>query len=153
MTTAGRSVPCWGSQGNTRLGNGMTTGIATRPVSAMTMPPAGDFFVQVATGNAHTCALSNAGVWVLGRLQTDADRERVLEGLGEGGKKSALSAMLKKLAQRWFVVRDARDDRGPTLLQPRWAMSYLRGPMTREEIKRACADPPETCAAKPEEHT
>jgi len=82
-------------------------------------------------------ALSNAGLWVLGRLQTDADRERVLEGLGEGGRKSALGAVLKKLHPRWFVVRDARDERGATLLQPRWAMSYLRGPMTREQIRRA----------------
>jgi hypothetical protein len=81
-------------------------------------------------------ALSNAGVWALGRLQTDADRERVLDGLGEHGK-SELAGVLKMLGPRWFVVRDAKDGRGPTLLQPRWAMSYLRGPMTREQIKRA----------------
>ncbi len=82
-------------------------------------------------------ALSNAGIWVLGRLQTDADRERVLEGLGQRGKKSPLGAVLKKLGQRWFVVRDAKDKGLPTLLQPRYAMSYLRGPMTRAEIRRA----------------
>ncbi len=82
-------------------------------------------------------ALSNAGLWMLGRLQTDADRERVLEGLGEGRKKSALGAVLKKLGPRWFVVRDTKDKGPPTLLQPRYAMSYLRGPMTREEIRRA----------------
>jgi hypothetical protein len=82
-------------------------------------------------------ALSNAGLWVLGRLQTDADRERVLEGLGEKGKKSPLGALLKRLQPRWFVVRDARDGRGPTLLQPRCAMSFLRGPMTRDQIRKA----------------
>jgi hypothetical protein len=82
-------------------------------------------------------ALSNAGLWMLGRLQTDADRERVLEGLGEGGRKSALGAVLKKLGSRWFVVRDTKDKGPPTLLQPRYAMSFLRGPMTREEIRRA----------------
>ena len=86
-------------------------------------------------------ALSTAGWWALGRLQTDADRERVLEALGEKGKKSAVSAILKRLQHRWFVVRDAKDRHGPTLLQPRWAMSYLRGPMTREEIKKACQPP------------
>ena len=85
-------------------------------------------------------ALSNAGVWVLGRLQTDADRDRVLEGLGERGKKSPLGTVLKKMQPRWFVVRDAKDSRGPTLLQPRWAMSYLRGPMTRDQIRRARID-------------
>ena len=64
----------------------------------------------------------------------------MLEGLGERGKKSPLGTVLKKLEPRWFVVRDARDGRGPTLLQPRWAMSYLRGPMTREQIRRARTD-------------
>jgi len=82
-------------------------------------------------------ALSNAGVWMLGRLQTDADRERVLDGLGEKGKKSAVGAVLKRLGPRWFVVRDAKEGGGTTLLQPRWAISYLRGPMTREQIRRA----------------
>ncbi len=81
-------------------------------------------------------ALSNAGFWALGRLQTDADRARVMEGLGEDKKKSELGAIVKKLAQRWFVVRDAREST-LALLQPRWAMSYLRGPMTRTEIQRA----------------
>ena len=81
-------------------------------------------------------ALSNAGTWLLGRLQTDADRARVMEGLGEDKKKSELGTVVKKLAPRWFVVRDARGNK-PTLLNPRWAMSYLRGPMTQAEIRRA----------------
>jgi hypothetical protein len=81
-------------------------------------------------------ALSNAGTWMLGRLQTDADRARVMEGLGEDKKKSPLAALVKKLAPRWFVVRDARSAK-PTLLNPRWAMSYLRGPMTQSELRRA----------------
>jgi DNA helicase HerA-like ATPase len=83
-------------------------------------------------------ALSNAGTWLLGRLQTDADRARVMEGLGEDKKKSELGALVKKLAPRWFVVRDARGGK-PTLLNPRWAMSYLRGPMTQAEIRRVRA--------------
>ena len=81
-------------------------------------------------------ALSNAGTWILGRLTTDADRARVVEGLGEDKRKSPLGTVLKKLRPRWFVVRDARGDE-PTLLNPRWAMSYLRGPMTPVEIRRA----------------
>jgi len=89
-------------------------------------------------------ALSNAGLWCLGRLQTDADRERVLDGLssneaGQGQSAEELSQVLKRLAPRWFVVRDAHARGGPTLLQPRWAMSLLRGPMTRAEIRRARA--------------
>ena len=51
----------------------------------------------------------------LGRLQTDADRARVMAGLGKDKKKSELGALVKKLAPRWFVVRDARSAK-PTLL-------------------------------------
>jgi hypothetical protein len=81
-------------------------------------------------------ALSNAGTWILGRLQTDADRARVMEALGEDKKKSPLAALVKKLAPRWFAVRDAKSSK-VTLLNARWAMSYLRGPMTPLEIRRA----------------
>ncbi|MBI4818837.1 MAG: ATP-binding protein [Deltaproteobacteria bacterium] len=79
-------------------------------------------------------ALSNAGTWMLGRLQTDADRARVVEGLGEDKKKSPVAGLLKRIAPRWFVVRDAKGEL--SILHPRWAMSYLRGPMTSQEIRR-----------------
>ncbi len=80
-------------------------------------------------------ALSNAGTWCLGRLATDADRARVLEGLGES-KRGALAKMLTKLQPRWFVVRDAKRST-LSLLYPRHAISYLRGPMTQAEIRKA----------------
>ena len=85
-------------------------------------------------------SLSNAGLWCLGRLQTDADRERVLDGLINeahvGASKDELARLLKNLRPRWFVTRDAHT--GETvLLQPRWAMTFMRGPMTRVEIKKA----------------
>jgi hypothetical protein len=80
-------------------------------------------------------ALSNAGTWMIGRLTTDADRARLMEGLGEDKKKSKLGSLVKKLLPRWFLVREAKATE-PTLLQPRWAMSYLRGPMTKAEIQR-----------------
>ncbi len=80
-------------------------------------------------------ALSNAGTWMLGRLQTDADRARVVDGLGEDKKKSVLALLLKKLQPRWFVVRDAQSSK-LSLLNPRWAMSYLRGPLTGRELRR-----------------
>ena len=87
-------------------------------------------------------ALSNAGLWCIGRLQTDADRARVVEGLSsvhaQGGYSQArLAALLKQLAPRWFLTRDAHGERGTFLLQPRWAMSFMRGPMTRNDIRRA----------------
>ncbi|MFO0555301.1 MAG: hypothetical protein U0271_43395 [Polyangiaceae bacterium] len=79
----------------------------------------------------------------MGRLQTDADRARVLDGLaneaGQGQSEAELGELLKRLAPRWFVVRDSHADHGSVLLQPRWAMSFMRGPMTRLEIRRALA--------------
>ena len=77
----------------------------------------------------------------MGRLQTDADRARVIDGLGsadgataEGAR--ALGAVVKRLAPRWFVMRDAHTG-PPVLVQPRYAMSLLRGPMTRGELEEA----------------
>jgi hypothetical protein len=89
-------------------------------------------------------ALSNAGLWCVGRLQTDADRERVVDGLGDAGPnatmtKSDVANVIKKLAPRWFLLRDAHAREGMMLLQPRWAMTLMLGPMTRTEIKRARA--------------
>ena len=90
-------------------------------------------------------ALSNAGVWCIGRLQTDADRARVLDGLAAniGTDRTATAALartVQRLAPRWFVIRDAHVNNGIALFQPRWAMSLLRGPMTRTELKRARDD-------------
>jgi DNA helicase HerA-like ATPase len=88
--------------------------------------------------------LSNAGVWCLGRLQTDADRARVLDGLALSSDSAApgaddLGTTLQRLAPRWFVIRNAHASAHPVLVRPRHAMSYLRGPMTRLEIARARA--------------
>jgi len=88
-------------------------------------------------------ALGNAGVWCIGRLQTDADCARVLDGLastGPNGLSTAeLGKVVKNLAPRWFLMRDVHARVGTILLQPRWAMSLLRGPMTRTEIQKALA--------------
>ncbi|MFO0611891.1 MAG: helicase HerA-like domain-containing protein [Polyangiaceae bacterium] len=88
-------------------------------------------------------SLSNAGLWCIGRLQTDADRARVLDGLvGNAGEEAAqLGALLKRLAPRFFLMRDVQARAGTVFLQPRWAMSFMRGPMTRLEIRRARALP------------
>jgi hypothetical protein len=88
-------------------------------------------------------ALSNAGFWALGRLQTDADRARVVEGISSDRRSAAtnaqLGAVLRQLAPRWFVVRDTHVGGGPLLLHPRDTFSLLRGPMTRNEIRAARA--------------
>jgi hypothetical protein len=91
-------------------------------------------------------ALGNAGLWCVGRLQTDADRARVVDGLAgnaaiDHAASHEIGDVVRRLAPRWFVVRDAHADDGLALLQPRWALSYLRGPMTRGEMRRASAQP------------
>ncbi|MBX7196404.1 MAG: DUF853 family protein [Sandaracinaceae bacterium] len=90
-------------------------------------------------------SLSNAGLWCVGRLQTDADRERIVDGLASsdagGGAMDAkaLTKLLARLRPRWFVVRDVHTGEAPFLLQPRQAMSLLRGPLTRAELGLARA--------------
>ena len=88
-------------------------------------------------------ALSNAGIWCIGRLQTDADRARVLDGLAGASQKGEeseadLARNVQRLAPRWFIIKDAHEASvGPILLQPRQTMSLMRGPMTRNEILKA----------------
>jgi DNA helicase HerA-like ATPase len=91
-------------------------------------------------------ALSNAGLWFVGRLQTDGDRKRVIEGLaGDGGNRSvakSLGATVRKLRPRWFVLRDAHDGEACWFLRPRDSLSWLRGPMTREDLRRLAREAP-----------
>jgi hypothetical protein len=85
--------------------------------------------------------LSNAGFWAVGRLQTDADRERVVDSLTNVNEKGStapeLGALIRGLGQRWFLVRNVHATPSTLLLQPRWAISFLRGPMTLGDVRRA----------------
>ena len=89
--------------------------------------------------------LSNAGTWFIGRLQTERDKLRVLEGLesalaGSGDyDRATLDRMISGLTQRVFLMRNVHDD-APVLFKSRWALSYLRGPLTGVEISRLMAD-------------
>ena len=78
--------------------------------------------------------LTNCGCWWVGTLQTERDRERLASGLSEAGGGDAAS-LLGKTRKRVFLLHDVHA-KGPTLLETRWAMSYLRGPMTREDFAR-----------------
>ncbi len=82
--------------------------------------------------------LANAGTWFIGTLQTERDRARLLDGLqsASGGlDRAATEKLLDGLGKRVFLLHDVHEP-APRLLATRWTMSYLRGPMTREEIKR-----------------
>jgi hypothetical protein len=84
--------------------------------------------------------LGNTGTWLIGRLQTERDRDRLLDGLttalaGNGPTREELARLLGSLTQRVFLMRNVNDD-APVLLKSRWALSYLRGPLTPAEISR-----------------
>ena len=81
-------------------------------------------------------ALSNAGTWMVGRLQTERDKDRLLEGItaSSGGEnKSELSNIISSLDKRQFLLHQTRATE-PTTFATRWAMSYLPGPLTRTQI-------------------
>ena len=81
-------------------------------------------------------AISNAGTWMIGRLQTERDKQRLLDGMSAaagGTDLAALGDQISGLGKRQFVLRRAGKD-APELMTTRWAMSYLRGPLTRDQI-------------------
>ncbi|MBT3218217.1 MAG: ATP-binding protein, partial [Proteobacteria bacterium] len=87
-------------------------------------------------------AMSNAGTWMIGRLQTRQDRERVIDGLaGAAGAidRKTLHSWLERLPPRTFLVRDVKEPE-PKLIHSRWAISYLRGPLTRRELEQLPRD-------------
>ncbi len=87
-------------------------------------------------------ALSNAGTWMVGRLQTERDKDRLLEGMSAasgGENKDELSNMISALDKRQFVLHQTRAA-APTVFGTRWAMSYLPGPLTRTQIADLMVD-------------
>jgi len=91
-------------------------------------------------------ALANAGTWFVGRLQTERDRDRLLDGMTDAGgavDTGALAETIAGLGRRQFVLRRAGRD-APEVMTARWAMSYLRGPLTRDQI--AALRPPAAAA-------
>jgi len=82
-------------------------------------------------------ALSNAGTWMIGRLQTERDKARLLEGLTSAAgevDRGAIDDTISALDKREFLFHSTRAD-APVRFSTRWAMSYLAGPLTRDQIK------------------
>jgi hypothetical protein len=91
-------------------------------------------------------ALSNAGTWIVGKLQTERDKARLIDGLegvaaerGTLSDRAYLDNVISSLGNRVFLLHDVHRPK-PVLLQTRWAMSFLRGPMTREQIAELMAE-------------
>jgi hypothetical protein len=85
--------------------------------------------------------LSNTGTWFLGKLQTERDKARVLdgiEGLAGAPDRQTLDRTLSSLRPRVFLMHNVHEPQ-PILFETRWTLSYLRGPMTREELKRVAS--------------
>jgi hypothetical protein len=85
--------------------------------------------------------LTNTGTWFIGKLQTERDKARLLEGLETISAQSRatlnirdLETLISSLAPRHFLLNNVHSD-GPAVFHTRWAMSYLAGPLTREQIR------------------
>ena len=102
--------------------------------------------------------LSNIGTWFIGRLQTERDKSRLLDGL-EGASSTSIDRnevdrLLSSLGKRVFVLHDIHA-KALTTFQTRWTMSYLRGPLSRDQIRtlmstRAVQTPEAAAAPAPE---
>lgn len=87
-------------------------------------------------------ALSNAGTWMIGRLQTERDQQRLLDGMSAADGSidlKALSNTISTLDKRQFVLHSTKAD-APVVFGTRWAMSYLPGPLTRAQISTLTTD-------------
>ena len=89
--------------------------------------------------------LTNAGTWFIGKLQAERDKERVLAGLkgalSEAGQTSEVDydKLITRLGNRVFLMHNVHD-KGPVVFTTRWAMSYLRGPLTLPQVRELMAD-------------
>lgn len=99
-------------------------------------------------------ALSNAGTWFIGRMQADRDKQRLLDGLEgvEAGKagfsRAIFDRMISSIQPRVFLLHNVHEDK-PTVFYTRWAMSYLRGPLTRDQVRELVSAQAPTAAAPP----
>ena len=91
--------------------------------------------------------LSNAGTWFIGRLQTERDKERLVDGLIRGNAgdvfdKKTLMGTISSLHKRQFLLHNVHEKR-PEIFNTRWVLSYLCGPLTRQQISKLKKEVPE----------
>ena len=87
--------------------------------------------------------LANIGTWFIGRLQTKQDKEKVIDGLSSASEgtldKNELMNLLSNLEKRTFILKNINED-GIKIFQTRWALSYLKGPIPKEGIKKLMSE-------------
>ncbi|MEI2693394.1 MAG: DUF87 domain-containing protein [Anaerolineae bacterium] len=90
--------------------------------------------------------LSNAGTWFIGKLQADRDKQRLLDGLeglstdgGSRPNRQEMDRIISALGNRVFMMHNVNLSQ-PVIFQTRWAMSYLRGPLTRSQVRELVKD-------------
>lgn len=92
--------------------------------------------------------LSNAGTWIIGRLQTERDKMRLLDGLdsaGGGMDRAMADSLISKLGKRTFLLHNVHS-KGPKIFQTRWVLNYLAGPLTRDLIPQLMKLIPQSAA-------
>lgn len=97
--------------------------------------------------------LSNIGTWFIGRLQTRQDKEKVIDGLATSGNikfdKKELMEMLSSLDKRNFIMKNIHED-DIKVFQTRWVLSYLKGPISKDDIKKLMAQKIEEALSSPQ---
>lgn len=83
--------------------------------------------------------LANIGTWFIGRLQTKQDKEKVIDGLSSASEgkidKNEIENLLSNLEKRTFIMKNINED-GIKVFKTRWALSYLKGPISKDDIKK-----------------
>ncbi|MGB1226908.1 MAG: helicase HerA domain-containing protein [Poseidonibacter sp.] len=87
--------------------------------------------------------LSNIGTWFIGRLQTKQDKEKVIDGLSSASQgtvdKKQLLNTISSLEKRTFIMKNINDD-GIKIFKTRWVLSYLKGPISKDDIKKLMSE-------------
>ena len=87
--------------------------------------------------------LANIGTWFIGRLQTKQDKEKVIDGLSSANEgnidKKELLNTISNLEKRTFIMKNINED-GIKIFQTRWALSYLKGPISKDDIKKLMSE-------------
>ena len=96
--------------------------------------------------------LSNIGSWFIGRLQTERDRQRLVAGLKSAATGSIdlqqLDSLLAGLGKRCFLLNNVHE-KAPVLFTTRWVMSYLAGPLSRDQLRQLAPEAHKPAAVTP----